>query len=152
MVCFLRIRRRQKKKAVTEPAMIKAREVIPIPMPDFSAVERLFEVDAPELDGRTEEPEVGAFVAVVVCAGEADVAEDTVVDLANEMVSPTALGKLAIPARLEGHIIKPLVVPEHEHCPGIPSAVLVVAPGQPLQTTEPLASAESLHCTRPRIC
>lgn len=100
---------------VATPVKMRARDVTPIPMPAFSAVDRLSELDDADVEGDTDEPEVGALVVAAVCAGDADVDVDMVVDLAKEIFSPIALGKLATPARLEGHMIKPLLVPEHEH-------------------------------------
>lgn len=150
LMCWVPVRRRQRKNTVNKATMIRARAVTPMPIPAFSAVVRLLEFVP---DATEEADEVGAVVNFAVEAGDPDVDLVTEFDWEiKEIVCPVAFGRLATPARLEGHIIKPLVVPEHEHCPGIPSAVLVVAPGQPLQTTEPLASAESLHCTRPNIC
>lgn len=76
----------------------------------------------------------------------------TVAASTKDIVSPRALPKLATASKLDVQVMSPLVVPLQEHCPGAPSAVFVVDPGHPLQRTEPLATSESSHCTRPRSC
>lgn len=102
------------KNTIVKVKIIKARAVTPIPIPAFSAVVRLFGLVFD--DAGDEEDEVGALVTFAVGAGDADVDVDIVFDWEiDEMVCPAAFGRLATPDRLEGHIIKPLAVPEHEH-------------------------------------
>lgn len=114
LICCLPVRRRQIKNTVIKATMIRARAVTPMPIPAFSAVVRLFEFVLDVAEG--EAGEVGAVVTFSVEAGDGDADVVAVFDWEiKEIVCPVAFGRLATPDRLEGHIIKPPVVPEHEH-------------------------------------